>query len=164
MEDKSLESIIDTVNSGRFDTATDAVKFLLLDENPAKIRDIEYKYVIAGSHQQFEYWRNHWKIPRDKIKYIGDTYHIRGINLFKSYIFFWGLWYESPVLEHEREYLEFACSMIAHYSLGASVKLDYEFLTFCARYNIQVSEESVVCYFARHSNPNEELTNVKDYK
>ncbi len=164
MAGESFESIIETVNSGRFDTAADAVKFMLLDENPAKIRDIEHKYVIAGSYDQFEHWRQYWKIPRNEIRYISNPSHIRGINFFKSYIFFWGLWYQSPVFEHEREYLEFSCNMIAHYTLGASVKPIDQFLSFCARYSIQVSEENVMDYFVRHSDPNEELANVKDYK
>jgi hypothetical protein len=122
---------------------------------PALLRDFKYKYAIAGSHDQFEYWRRYYRIPPNEIRYIHDARHIRGANFSDSYIFFWGLWYESPVIEHEREYLEFACNMISHYSLGASVKDVEPFVDFCRTRNIEVSVEYILDYFVKHSDPNE---------
>ncbi len=135
-----------------------------MDEVPEQIRKIKHKYAVSGSYSQFDYWRRYYRIPLDEIKYINDARHIRGANFSDSYIFFWGLWYESPVIEHEREYLEFVCNMISHYSLGASV-IDVEpFIDFCIRYSIPVSSELTLDYFVRHSDPNEELNNVREQR
>jgi len=125
------------------------------EEKEPVLKDFKYKYAIAESYTQFDYWRRHYKIPLGEIKYISDASHIRGANFSDSYIFFWGLWYESCVVKHEREYLEFACNMIAHYSIGASVHNLEPFTEFCKKYNIRVSVEDIIQYFAYHSNPYE---------
>ena len=151
----------------------EAAKLLLIDEIPDQIRKIKRKYVISKSHSQFEFWRNQYQIPKEEIIYVHLPEQICGIDCADSYIFFWGQWWENYIFRigFGREILERYCRMVMTQSLGAkswNLTEMIEFIRFCAANGMPFPFDKsdlgigIIDFFAQHSNPNEEISHVRE--